>query len=711
MCGFSGILRNSKASAAFPVTSFQDFERAAQQIQKRGRDGYGYFRSPGEDSPLWVAHHRLAFQDVELGGQPMLLPSHSLGIVFNGEIYNHLDIRAKLEKLHRPGGASIPWQTRSDTETLLWGYALLGAQIVDELDGEFAFCVFHIQGKFLFAARDPFGVKPFFFRSSVSLSKQLEIWEPHKSFELDDFQFASEIKAFATPHSWCRDGFIRQAVGLYHPCLTPYLNTYSLPPGGRLLIEEQTGGKAPYQAKLAFTSGPIRCPHSKDSPLSHSISSFGEAFQTSVQRRLLSDVPLGVYLSGGIDSMAVALALAQHRQNAPELSHPLVAFTVGFSHQEFDETPKASQFAKLFGFEHHAVRVNLENLAYAYPHAVYASENVQPFTNGAAKWWLSKLARRHVRGVLTGDGSDELLCGYPSFAYTSHYQFARRVGLHSSWRDQVFLKRFARSAQNPWLAGLSTPGDLEDFNISLGLWGVAHPLTHQIVTLAQSFLGGEAHAWLEQQGPILRSLFTAGFTGASPSLLENSQNATLLWQNYFCKTHLPVQVLNWVGDRMEMANNLEGRTPFMGRSVQEWLKKARHTDLMAGFTNKVSLRRYLKKSLPAQNQLSQTPKMQFGAPFLDVMHMLDTYQYKDVLEKLGLDKLVDWPNLKKKVTLPLSTYETAEVFSKANAHIFMQTLLSASILNQSLIHDQPLGVDESHENQVMEGAFSPNSTP
>jgi asparagine synthase (glutamine-hydrolysing) len=225
---------------------------------------------------------------------------------------------------------------------------------------------------------------------------------------------------------------------------------------------------------------------------------------------------------------------------------------------------------------------------------------VQPYTNGAAKWWLSNFTSQYVSGVLTGDGADELLCGYPSFRYANWWKFAMRTGQHdlgTSWRDSVYQKKFLSHQKNPWLTGSSHLGTGSDFVQSLLLWGIAHPLFDEIKSIACALLGeNEGMEFLKNQRESIKSWFAFGLSD-DPTFLTDSENTLLLWQNYFFKTHLPVQVLNWVGDRMEMANTLEGRTPFLSRKMRDFIRNQPDVELVRGFQEKSILRRAYKNKI------------------------------------------------------------------------------------------------------------------
>jgi asparagine synthase (glutamine-hydrolysing) len=581
-----------------------------------------------------------------------------------------------------------------------------GSAFRNRLDGEFAFVVAQKDGRLLTAQRDAFGVKPlFFFLQGVDTASFAEARAEYR-FHTSLIAFGSEIKALAAPRVWNRDGALRQFTGLFEPVRTPFSNIIALPAGATFearLVSPGLRHEATYECTLRLDETPVRdSPHGRFLFSERELAAeFRHAFRNSVTDRLLSDVELGVYLSGGVDSKAVGYELARHLAavKGKERHKPLKSFTIGFESpaaetSAYDETTEALAFAHAHGFHPHTLSVSDDCLAYSYPIAVEHSENLQPYTNGAAKWWLSRFTREHVHGVLTGDGADELLCGYPSFRYCAWWKFANRGATHvgqnprplgATWRDALYAKRFHSDASNPWVAGSSSAGHGDDFLSSLALWGVAHPLFGQVRTITRALFPStprgiaEADAWLAAQGPSVKSWFLFGHQGAYDA--ADPQNVLFLWQNYFCKTHLPVQVLNWVGDRMEMANTLEGRTPFLSKRLRDFTRGLGDAALVSGFTDKAILR---AAYVPSLGSFARTPKKQFGAPFLNNKALLKAYPPHAALGALGLD--AD-PLLARLDSVKSSTLPAFEATHLASA---LQTCVALGIVSRTLVEERPV---------------------
>lgn len=727
MCGFSGILTASRDLS--DTADRARFERVAERLRHRGDTETQTLQA----QTLWLVHHRLAFQDPAGGRQPMTNSDRTHVIIFNGEVYNHLVLRQSHDRLR-----SFPFRTRSDTETLLEGYLAYGEGFFDELDGEYAFVILKLDGSSLCAHRDPSGVKPLFFAEPSLDTGAYATRKAAYPVSGTFFSFASEVKGLYQQKIWDREGLLRQFVGLYEPIRTPFRSVFQIPPGGTLLLERQRpgagaraaaeGGGAENQflGVLKTPSHPVRkSPRGLASSLGFSPEAFREALGKSVEDRLLSDVELGVYLSGGVDSRTVAALLS--RQQAPQFKRQ--SFTVGFANRAYDESADALEFARHMGFTAHLLQVDTAALAYSYPLAVEVSENVQPYTNGAAKWWLSRLTRKHVHGVLTGDGADELLCGYPSYRYTKwwmHIMRARgnkpaglkRHALGSLPRDGLYARVFTEQAADPWLAGASAQGTGLDFVDSLAAWGVAHPLFGQIASLSSLLMGSAALPWLEAQRESVRSWFT---TGLEHLETEDPRNALLLWQNYFFKTHLPVQVLNWVGDRMEMANVLEGRTPFLSRRMRRLISDWSDSAFVNGLEDKYALRRSMSGLMPVS--YSRQPKKQFGAPFLDLPALFEKFSGNEALESACLvgpgeagdtflTRLREHRGALLKQIQSSPEQNAASVsarFELTNLDQALQTIASLSVVNETIINERSLQRDPTYEARVLETAktFAP----
>lgn len=632
MCGFSGVAFSCTTVRDNYQYSLEAFRKSASRIVSRGDSDH---QELIHDS-TWLSHYRLAFQDLEAGIQPMLSQDGEHVIVFNGEIYNHLNLRPMVERQ-----SGIKFKTRSDTETILEGWKALGNDFFQEFDGEFAFVILNLNTNEIIAHRDRHGVKPLFFRLNGIDTRLFSIHKPNYSFDTDCLEFSSEIKGIPGKKSWQRDGLLRQFVGLYEPICTPFTNIIHIPAGAIFTATKQDDS---YHCELKTNEHPIR--YSGNTAVATE-EEFEHVFRSAVKDRLLSDVELGVYLSGGVDSKSIAYELSK----AKNKSGTIKSFTVGFQHEGYDETGEALRFAKHVGFNPHVLRVDSEALNYSYPLAIQSSELVQPYTNGAAKWWLSLFTRQYVNGVLTGDGADEVFGGYPSYRYANWWKFImrgrgkaktvsdvqrllKRTPLGESKRDQLYVGRFSAHSKNPWLSGASAEGNGSDFVDSLKMWGVPHPLFGQIQAITHGILGvEEGNNWLKAQTESIQSIFCAGLSGLEDEL-ANPEHALLLWQNYFAKSHLPVLILNWVGDRMEMSNTLEGRTPFMSKGVYDLMSRQRDTLLVHGLRDKVLLRRTFARLFPAEFAL--TPKKQFNAPFLDSENLVNLFHSESIFEKAGI---------------------------------------------------------------------------
>lgn len=696
MCGFSGLIIAHHAHSAAANWKSR-FQAAAQRIAHRGSDDNRQIQFHS----TYLNHFRLAFQDLESGRQPMLSANGQYAITFNGEIYNHFELREKLNK--RVG--DIHWKTLSDTETILLGWLHEGESFFQSLEGEFAFVIVKTDGSEWIACRDFYGVKPLFFQLAETNTRPFSIAQKKYAIKAPVVSFSSEMKGLAGEKVWNRDGALRQFVGLYEPICTPFENIIQCPPGGLIKGRKCSDGSGPsFEIEVSTRTTGVRAGRvggfwSEDS-LQDNLEQFRDCLSRSVAERLLSDVELGVYLSGGIDSKAIAYELARNlkKQETNWDASRIKSFTVGFETTGYDESDEAIAFSKYLGFTPYVLPISENALNYSYPHAVHISENIQPYTNGAAKWWLSLFARRSVPGVLTGDGADEVLCGYPSFRYCNWWKFAQRsrpqtrpLGAH--WRDHIYIKKFISQTQDPWLAGSSAAGGGDDFLLSLSCWGVPHPLFSQILTITEAILGqSEAKHWLNQQAESIRSWFLHGFSDkdlAPHKSVTLPERTLLVWQNYFCNTHLPVQVLNWVGDRMEMANTLEGRTPFLSSKLRAYIHGLPDVALVQGFTDKAVLRKAYASEF--ERQFALTPKKQFNAPFINFSRLFKEFEAAEVLEKMNILNGANSAaaGLMQLSERPVDSLSGVDERYRHTHHLSaLQTIVCSAIVHRSLVEEQ-----------------------
>src|SRR5437763_2513073 len=378
MCGICGIAipdHSPRRLDAAAVTRMRD------ALSHRGPDDAGLFL----DSHVALGHRRLSIVDLSGGHQPMFNEDHAIAIVFNGEIYNHLDYRADLEaRGHR-------YRSYCDTETILHLYEEHGRRAVNFLRGMFAFAIWDQSQRQLLLARDRLGIKPLYYTLAAD----------------GTLHFASEIKALLE-------------VGAVKPELnyagladyaanratmgeaTLFAGVKRLLPGHTLLWRDGAIDIERYW-DVSFAK-----PEESQSE-ADTIARFDELFREAVRLRLMADVPLGMFLSGGIDSSAIAAVMSEM------VAEPIKTFSVAFAEREANELEYARLVARAYRTEHHEVVVSPAEFFAALPQMVYQEDEPIAHPSSVPLYFVSKLASEHVKVVLTGEGSDELLAGYGKY--------------------------------------------------------------------------------------------------------------------------------------------------------------------------------------------------------------------------------------------------------------------------------------------------------
>lgn len=372
MCGIAGEIRLTGQK----IDSGR-LERMAAALALRGPDGQGIW----SEGQAGLAHRRLAIIDLSEGGkQPMQTADGRYTITFNGEIYNYKELRAKLFQ------SGYLFKSQSDTEVLLALYAMEGEKMLEMIRGMFAFAIWDRDTSALFFARDRIGKKPFFYRADAN-----------------GFLFASELKAIGVVEKLEADPIsIKLFLGLqYVPSpLTGFKNISSLEPGmcgtwkdGALSLKKYVLPESPLTVSFEEAAQEVR-----------------QRLDESVRLRLIADVPVGIFLSGGVDSSAVASVV--HNQGVK-----LSSFTLGFEEAKFDERDQAAGLAKEFGFEHHAFVAKPEDLLSIADEVIKHYDAPYADSSSLNTWFIAKETRKQVKAVLTGDGGDELFGGYNRYRY------------------------------------------------------------------------------------------------------------------------------------------------------------------------------------------------------------------------------------------------------------------------------------------------------
>ena len=388
MCGINGIFAYSNQA---PPVDLLELGRTRDAMQVRGPDGFGTWCS--NDGRIGLGHRRLAIIEIsELGAQPMHTSDGQLSITFNGEIYNHQELREKLV------AKGFVFRSHSDTEVLLHLYRDCGVEMVKQLRGMFAFGLWDNKNRKLILARDPYGIKPLYYCNKKGV-----------------IRFASQVKALLAGGAITPDINPAGAVsfllwGSVSEPLTLYENIEMLPAGHILEIEQSR--------KLSFTqywniTNTIEnsCIDAEKIPVSESLEYSINAIRESIKLHMVADVPIGSFLSAGLDSTAITGI-------ANELSKkPIESITLGFNEfkgKNIDEVPGASEIAKILGVNHHIILASLSDIEDELP--AFFSAMDQPTIDGLNTWFVSKAASQAgLKVVLSGLGGDEFLGGYSTF--------------------------------------------------------------------------------------------------------------------------------------------------------------------------------------------------------------------------------------------------------------------------------------------------------
>ena len=545
MCGIAGSLHLHDG-----LSDREQLRRMIGAIRYRGPDDVGVY----SHGPIGLAHARLSIIDLAGGHQPMSLAQGSLWITFNGEIFNYIELRDELiAKGHR-------FTSSSDTEVLLHLYQEEGERCVERLNGQWAFAIWDAPRRKLFLSRDRFGIRPLYYTQADG-----------------EFLFASEIKALlACPQVACAidlhglDQIFTFWVTI--PPRTTFRGISQLPPGHFMVIEEGRARIAPYWTLDLAPQGANG--RATDNQLGEELL---ELLQDATRIRLRSDVPVGAYLSGGIDSTAIA-ALA--KRSAGERVR---TFSVTFEAGELDESRFQHEASSFLGTSHHDVRCRHEDIVRVFPEVIWHTE--QPILRSAPAplYLLSKLARDSgFKVVLSGEGADELFGGYDIFKETKIRQFWGRRP-NSTWRP-LLLKRLY-----PYLPGIRRQS-LEYlkhfFHVTqpeLNSLFFSHVPRWELTEKAKQFFSVSTRAELATADALSSLLHDLP---ASYAAWPPFAKAEFLESRYL----LPGYILSSQGDRVAMAHAVEGRYPFLDHRVATFAAR-----LPAGLKMKVLDQKYLLK--------------------------------------------------------------------------------------------------------------------
>lgn len=530
MCGIVAV------SLKRGILSREDLNRAVLTLTHRGPDGHGLWID--ETKQLGLGHTRLSIIGIQAGAQPLHRSDGRLHAIVNGEFYDYQSIRKSLSK------KGYVFQTQSDSEILLALYTFYGLNCFKYLNGEFAFVMYDEEKRLLIAARDRFGVKPLFWANPQG-----------------NLFFASEGKALLAlglPARWNTDAIWRQLGRVPSQELSScFQGVKAIKPAHYMLISTQNNKYEQQCYWDASFSMDTTCIARSDEDY---IAEFDHLFSTAIKRRLQADVPVGCYLSGGIDSSAVAVIASE------ESSTPLTAFTVAFNEsQTLNESYFASKVAVNSGLNHSLLSVSMKDIVTHYSDTVWHTE--WPLQNGSlvAKYLLSKHARsQNCKVVITGEGSDELLAGYPHL-----------------WKDYLrFSLEEEKRTEDAYAIRETLRLNLECFKVHYTFDEILHSLYSRAF---QKKVSG-------------KSLPLLVLDEVNPDIRADNLFATSLYIGL--KTTFPAFTLNVAGDRTEMAHSIEGRLPFLDIDLIQFLLSMPHSMRVRDGTEKYLLREAMKTRLP-----------------------------------------------------------------------------------------------------------------
>jgi asparagine synthase (glutamine-hydrolysing) len=561
MCGISGFIKTGPAAG-----SAADLRHMLDEIRHRGPDGHGIH----EDGTAFLGHRRLSIIDVAGGHQPMSNESGSVWITFNGEIFNHAALRPDLER------AGHRYVSRCDTETIVHAFEEYGQSCVEKFRGMFAFAIWDAAQQTLFCARDRLGIKPLYY------------------YEGDNFfAFASEIKALLR-HPRISAQFEEALLpeyltfGYVSSDATLFKGIRKLMPGHTLTVSAKTGA---VQIKRYWdVPEPSSVERKSDEAW---IRECRERLEQTVQMRLMSDVPLGMFLSGGVDSSAIAALMKRMR------TEPVKTFAVGYQEAAYSELSYARHVSEAIGTDHHEIVIGPDDFFNALPRLIWHEDEPISWPSSVSLYFVSRLASEHVKVVLTGEGSDELFAGYYRY---QHYLFNRR------WADiYKFVPSLVRDGLRRYVDGSSLFS--ADFRRKLQHTFIGRDLNVESLQLDNfygAFSGAERAAMLSSHSGDLQNPYKGYMS------YWNSRTGSVLSQMLYADQKTYLVELLMKQDQMSMACSIESRVPFLDHPFVEFASRVPEHLKIQGKTGKFIVKRAVEDLLP--HDIIYRPKMGFPTP-------------------------------------------------------------------------------------------------
>lgn len=572
MCGIAGFVGSGSAA---------DLKNMTDALLHRGPDGSGMF----EDAtlPVFLGHRRLAIVDVETGHQPMWNETHDVAVIFNGEIYNHAELRAELTTLgHRFATA------HSDTEVLVHGWEEWGTDLPIRLNGMFSFAVFDRQQACMFLARDRFGEKPMYYaqgKSHFAFASELDALTQHPSVTTE-LNMTAVSKLFGY-------GYIPAPHALYD-------GTNKLPGGHWLRLDIRTLQSTLWAyATFALEPDESLC----DADEERLVDELHALLEQAAKRRLMSDVPLGVFLSGGLDSSVVLGSLASNGRGGDYST-----FTIGFTEKSFDESGYARTVADAFGTRHHLRTLNLEEARNLIPEVLNRLNEPLGDASILPTSLLASFTRENVKVALSGDGGDELFAGYDPF-----------LALKLAERYERIMPKWGHGAARKLvdLLPISNKNMSLDFKLRRGLLGMSYDESVRIPAW-MSPLEPDDISDLLQMPVRPEDVYSeaAELWNRDPS--KSSIDKAL---EFFTTFYLQDDILT-KADRASMMHSLETRAVFLDNDLVDFCRKLPHRFKLRNGERKYLLKKVARRMLSPS--IVDRKKKGFGIPLAHWMKHMPT---------------------------------------------------------------------------------------
>jgi asparagine synthase (glutamine-hydrolysing) len=583
MCGIAGFVTSTPDAGHDPIV-----RAMTASLHHRGPDGEGYYHDPWAS----LGHRRLSIIDLASGAQPMTSESGDLWCTYNGEIFNHSDLRKDLE------AAGHIYQTHCDTETILHAYEEYGARCVERFRGMFSFAVWNKNSRTLFCARDRLGKKPFYYYFDGKL-----------------FAFASEIKALlqhpsiptrldeATLPEYLTFGYVSSEKTLF-------AGIRKLMPGHTLSLRVEDEALRLETACFWELPKPTSSPDSLDEAAW--IQSCRNHLEDAVQSRLMSDVPLGMFLSGGVDSSLIAALM--RRMNPDRIK----TFAVGYEEEAYSELGYARNIARRLDTDHHEVSIGFDDFFQALPRLIWHEDEPITWPSSVSLYFVSKLAASAVKVVLTGEGSDELFAGYGRYGF---YLANRR------WLP--YYRALPAFVRDGVASRIATSGALSA--------SLRRKLQHSFLGRGEeieslyldNFYG--AFSLEQQRGLLLHPQKVAGTPyDAFLDYWNQRDGDTLLSRMLYADQKTYLVELLMKQDQMSMAASIESRVPFLDHLLVEFAATVPEDLKLRAGTGKYIVKKVAEGLLP--NEIIYRRKMGFPTPLHQWLRRPDAAPILDFLK-------------------------------------------------------------------------------